>query len=347
MSEPPKREAAEHEAAIGALQREQCGMVSRAQVLSRGGDDLLISRRLRRREWARVHPGVYVDHTGPLTWEQRAWAAVLALWPAALASGSALCAQRKGLPASLTGGLDDDIHVVVAHGRRVSAPPGVRVTRLRDYEAVISANLSPPRMRFEDAVLREASARATDDSAVAVLADACQSRRTNPERLLRRLQLMGKLPRRSLLVEVLDDVASGALSTLERRYLRKVERRHGLPPATRQLREATGQGVVFRDAFHPDHAFLVELDGRLGHEWNADRWSDLDRDVASAEEQRLTIRVGWKQVLDPCRLALSVVRILRARGWTGSAHPCSETCPVGVRGGSSAPGAEDPPQTAA
>lgn len=347
MPESEEHLAARREAAIGALQREQCGVVSRAQVRALGGDDRLITRRLRRREWARVHPGVYVDHTGPLTWEQRAWAAVLALWPAALAAGSALCVQRKGLPRSLTGGLEDDIHVAVEHGRRVSAPDGVRVTRLRDYETAVSANLSPPRMRFEEAVLRAASERSTDDAAVAVLADACQSRRTSPSRLLGRLRELRRLPRRTLLFEVLDDVASGALSTLERRYLRDVERRHGLPRATRQLRETTGHGVVFRDVLYPKQAFLVELDGRLGHEWAADRWADLDRDVASAEEQRLTVRIGWKQVLDPCRLAASVVRILRARGWKGQPLACSADCPVGVWGGSSAACADDPPQTAA
>ena len=30
-----------------------------------------IERRLRRREWARVFAGVYADHTGPLTGQQR------------------------------------------------------------------------------------------------------------------------------------------------------------------------------------------------------------------------------------------------------------------------------------
>lgn len=32
---------------------------------------------MRRREWATFHQGVYVDHTGALTWLQSAWAAVL------------------------------------------------------------------------------------------------------------------------------------------------------------------------------------------------------------------------------------------------------------------------------
>jgi len=49
----------------------QGGVVSRSQVLGAGLDDAYIERRLRRREWAKVHRGVYVDHTGELSCLQR------------------------------------------------------------------------------------------------------------------------------------------------------------------------------------------------------------------------------------------------------------------------------------
>ncbi len=58
----------------------------------------------------------------------------------------------------------------------------------------------------------------------------------------------------------------------------------------------------------------LELDGRFGHEWSLDRWDDLDRDVDSAVEGHLTVRIGWRQVLEPCRLAERMARILVARG---------------------------------
>src|SRR4051812_23763033 len=63
----------------------QDGVISRRQVISAGGTDNDIQRLVRRREWARVFQGVYVAHTGPLSEVQRAWAAVLYAWPAALA----------------------------------------------------------------------------------------------------------------------------------------------------------------------------------------------------------------------------------------------------------------------
>jgi len=82
---------------------------------------------------------------------------------------------------------------------------------------------------------------------------------------------------------------------------------------------------------------------RLGHEWNADRWADLDRDIDSAVAGDLTLRVGWRQVLDPCRMAAAVARVLLARGWAGQPRGCRPGCPVNDVGGSPAPGAGDPP----
>jgi len=68
----------------------QDGVVGRRQILAAGGTDGDITRLLRRRELTQVYRGVYVNHTGRLTWAQREWAGVLAYWPAALAHASAL-----------------------------------------------------------------------------------------------------------------------------------------------------------------------------------------------------------------------------------------------------------------
>src|SRR5512141_290787 len=78
---------------VDRVLRSQDGVISRGQALGCGLDDNLLEGLLRRRQLARVHPGVYVDHTGPPTWLQRAWAAVLFHWPAGLAGLSALRAH--------------------------------------------------------------------------------------------------------------------------------------------------------------------------------------------------------------------------------------------------------------
>jgi very-short-patch-repair endonuclease len=299
---------------------QQCGVISRRQLLACGADEVLIARKLRRREWARVHPGVYVDHTGPLTWQQRAWAAVLYAAPAALAGRSALHAHR------VRGHATDDIHVAVPHSRKVRRRPGVRIERLTDFDTAVQTHLSPPRVRVEHALARVASLAPSDDAAVGVLADGCQSRRTTTARLADELRSTTNLPRRGLLLEILDDVATGALSVLERRFLLHVERAHRLPRGRRQQLEQTPSGAVHRDVEYVEQRLLVEVDGRLGHELALDRSKDLDRDILAATTGRLTLRVGWGQVLQPCRLAGALAAVLTARGWTGSVHACGEGC---------------------
>jgi hypothetical protein len=299
----------------------QSGVISRAQVLALGGDDPLIAKMVRRREWVRVHPGVYADHTGPLTWHQRAWAAVLYAAPGALAGTSALRAHGlRGYDA------DDSVHVVIPHDRRLDGRPNAVFQRSRHFQRVAQVHLSPPRVRLEHAFVRVASAAPTDESAVGVLADGCQSRRTTASRLAEELRVSPKLPRRGLLLAILEDVAAGALSVLERRYLRLVEQAHGLPRARRQKPERTSSGAAHRDVEYVEQALLVELDGRFGHEPALDRWDDLERDLVAATTGRLTLRAGWGQVLQPCRLAGLLAHVLALRGWTGTPRRCGPDC---------------------
>ena len=103
------------EAAIERHLRDQEGVISRRQVITAGAGDAVVERRLRRREWARVHEGVYVDHTGTLTWDQRAWAGVLLHPVAALDGASAL--RVAGV--RTTGPVTDTVELVVPGNRRV------------------------------------------------------------------------------------------------------------------------------------------------------------------------------------------------------------------------------------
>ena len=53
---------------LDRLMGEQAGVVARRQVLAAGRSDDFVETRIRRREWARIHRGVYVDHTGVPVW---------------------------------------------------------------------------------------------------------------------------------------------------------------------------------------------------------------------------------------------------------------------------------------
>lgn len=315
----------------------QCGVVSRSQVLGTGLDDGYIERRLRRREWAKVHRGVYVDHTGELSWLQRALGAVLYSWPAALSHVSAL--KIHGL--LMSSERDNRIHVSVDQARRVSELPGVRLHRVHNLATLIQPNRSPARVRLEHALLDVASGAQRIPDAIAVLADACQSRRTTAQRLTAVLEQRVTLPRRQFLLQVLSDVATGVYSVLEHRYLTRVEVPHGLPTGKRQRRVVQGRTAAYRDVEYLGLAVVVELDGRLGHEQTLDRWEDMDRDVASVTVGDTTLRVGWKQVEDPCRTAAAVIRVVTAAGWRGRPRPCPKPgCAViEVLGEVPAPGA--------
>jgi len=285
--------------------------VSRRQLLAAGHTDADIRRMVRRRELTRVHPGVYVDHTGPLTWMQRAWAGVLAVWPAALAAESVV---SPGGP----------VVVAVDRNRRVTRPQGVRVVHVTDLHGLVRWNLGPPRVRFDEAVLDLAAAAPSELAATGVLADAVQSRQTTADRLLAALDQRRRIRRRTFLTAVLRDVRDGTHSALEHGYLTRVERPHGLPVA---LRQHPGVGL-YRDVTYAEGDTYVELDGRTFHDNARSRDADLDRDLDAAADGRETLRLGWGQVFDrPCATAGKVAVVLRARGWTGTFRRCP-ACPA-------------------
>jgi hypothetical protein len=306
---------------IDGILRSQCGVIARFQVTEAGLCDADIRRLLRRREWARVHPGVYVAHTGPLTWLQRAWAGVLVASPAALCHVSAIHAVQS------TNRLDPGpIHVAVDRQRPVRAPGGVVVHRLVDLEARVLAHTHPQRVRLEHAALDVAAEARDDLAAVATLADLVQTRLTTPDRLLAALATRSRIARRRLLTDVLGDVAQGVCSVLEHDFLALVERAHGLPRAQRQVRDST-RGTVFRDVVYAPFGLVVELDGRLFHDSARARDLDLDRDLDAALDGLLTVRLGWGQVhVRPCATVARLALLLRRRGWAGSPRDCP-SCP--------------------
>lgn len=307
----------------------QAGVASRRQAILAGMTDADIRRLLRRREWAVVHPGVYVVHTGPLTWLQRAWAAVLFAWPAALGHESAV---RAGDGPGRRYEDDAVIHIVVDQRRTVTTPSGVRVHRRRLFDEQVRWNLSPPRLQYEHAVLDMALEAGDDLTAIGLLARAVQSRRTTALRLLDSVGERSRVRRRAWLMAVLSDIAEGTCSVLEHEYLARVERAHGLPRGSRQRRAGTSTGVVYRDVAYD--ALLVELDGRLFHDTAGQRDRDFERDLDAAVDGRQTLRLSWGQVhVRPCSTAAKVAAVLARRGWAGSLAACGPGCEASSSGG--------------
>ncbi|MFL0241560.1 type IV toxin-antitoxin system AbiEi family antitoxin domain-containing protein [Mycobacterium sp. SMC-17] len=298
----------------------QDGVISRRQVREAGRPDSYIRRKLRRNEWARIHDGVYVNHTGLPTWQQRAWAAVLYTAPAALCLESAI--RREG----------PVIHIAVDQDRSTLAEPdGVRIHRLAHMDQRVLWHTGPPRVRYEEAAL-DVACRTSEFDAIAVLADACQSRRTTAQRLLAALDGRQRIPRRRWLRAVLVDIADGTCSVLEHRYLNRVERAHGLPRPSRQTKSSSSSGVRYRDIEYGQR-LIVELDGRLFHDSVAARNNDFERDLDAAVDGRSTVRLSYQQVFDrPCQTAAKIAQILRRRGIAVVGHPCGPACPYAAAG---------------
>ena len=297
----------------------QAGVVGRRQLLERGASTADLRRWLRRRELVTVHPGVYVNHTGPLTWANRAWAGVVLHWPAALSHESAV---------HLAG---EVVHVAVDASRTPVLRRGIMLHLLADLEGRVLWNLGPPRLRFEDALISLCAQAPGRTAALALASEACRRRRTTPQRLLGELEHRRNVRHRRWLRDVFCETAEGIQSALESSYLRRVERSHGLPRPQRQLREHTGGGaVVYRDVDYERYRLVVELDGRIGHELDADRWRDMDRDLDVALEGRMTIRIGWRHTEDrPCETADRLGRVLQLRGWQGRVRRCGPGCRIG------------------
>lgn len=306
------------------LELVQDGVVSRRQLLEHGRRDHDVKRMLRRRELVRVpdHRGVFLDHTGPLSWRQRAWAAVLVHWPAALARESALPGPPPGGP----------IHVAVAPGRKMVAVPRVLTHRTPDFEARVDWRQSPPRVRLEHAVIDVASGR-RDDVAAAyrLLTDVCHTRQTGPE-AIRGVLAGRRVAGARLIDEMLVDLASGACSVLERGYLQHVERAHGLPIGRRQAPGRAGGASTQRDVLYEGLGLLVELDGLAFHDGARARDADALRDLdALVDDALVTVRLTYGLVFDmPCRTAARVAMLLNRGGWTGTLRRCPRCVDVEV-----------------
>lgn len=127
----------------------------------------------------------------------------------------------------------------------------------------------------------------------------------------------------------LGDIADGAHSALELRYVSRVERPHRLPRAQRQVRIVQGQRIQYRDALYSGYGVAVETDGAVAHPAEA-RWRDQRRDNAGNVEGVVTLRYSWADVNQrPCEVAAQVASLLRRRGWSGTPRPCSLTCHIG------------------
>jgi hypothetical protein len=308
---------------LGDLPELQRGVLSRRQALDIGMTGDLIKSMLRSGRWRQLHRGVYATFTGEPCRAAMQWAVVLRAGQGAVLSHHT-AAELDGLAWKRSA----VIHVSVPAERRVAAIPGVMVHRSERVAEARHPSLLPPRTRIEETVLDLTQVSDAFDDAFEWLCRACGGRLTTPQRLASAMAVRKKLRWRGSLAAALDEVAGGVHSGLEYRYVRDVERPHGLPRGTRQARSRRSTRSEYRDSLYEEYRIIVETDGRAAHPEGA-RWRDIRRDNAAAADGFTTLRYNWADVTtQPCRVAAEIGATLRKRGWHGTPHRCGPGCAV-------------------
>jgi hypothetical protein len=301
--------------------QQQCGVVSRAQVLSSGMTRKQIEGRLRGGRWQRLYPGVYATFSGDPGRAAILWAAVLRVGDKAVLSHytAAELAGLIGTPSAT-------IHVTVPRSRGVSPIPGVALHYSRRVAQARHPVRTPPQTRVEETVLDLATRAASLDEALGWIFRACGSRKTTPDRLGAALALRDRMRWRTELGAALSLGVQGVHSLLEFRYANRVERPHGLPTAARQYRVTRAGQRQYQDVTYQAYGVVVELDGRAAHPEEL-RWRDVRRDNANLVEDQVTLRYGWPDVTQrPCLVATEVGGVLAGRGWDGQLRRCGAAC---------------------
>ena len=310
-------------AAAAGIAQWQAGAISRRQLLDAGLTGQLIKRRLERGRWQQLHWGVYAVFNGPPGRDTWLWAAILRAGPGAVLSHQT-AAELHGLidtPA-------EAIFVTVPSTRRITAH-GIVVRISGRIGEATQPNREPPRTTVEETVLDLAQLARTFDDACGWITRACGRRLTTEEKLRAALVLRKKMRWRPELDDVLAAAGAGIHSVLEYRYVRDVERAHGLPRSRHQVRVVINGKTVYRDLYYDEYQVAVELDGRLAHPAD-ERWRDSQRDNQAGAQGVLTLRYSWRDIYGhACETAVLQARILRRRGWRGTPRPCSPGCPVG------------------
>jgi very-short-patch-repair endonuclease len=299
----------------------QAAVFSRQQAMRCGLTVEDIRAQVRSGRWRRVHRGVYATFTGTLPRDAQLWAVVL---------GAGRGATLSHVTAAELYGLVDHaapaIHVSIPPDRRVNPTDGVVIHVATNIEAVRHPTRLPPQTRVEHTVLDLTQSARSLDEAIAWLAKACSRRLTTAARLVDAFAGRTRLRWRAELVAALRDVAAGCHCLLELRYLREVERRHGLPVGVRQRARRRPGGRWYDDVAYLEFHTRVELDGAVAHPDEA-RSRDLRRDNAAAVGGDTVLRYGYAQVTaEACAVAGEVARVLHRNGWPGMPRRCGPQC---------------------
>ena len=296
-------------------------MVRRDQAIAAGLSRHVIAGRIESGQWQRLHRGVFAAFSGPVPRES-------VLWGVALRAGERAVLSHH-TAAELWRLSDQPLQSV-----HVSIPRGVGMPDIRGVIIHYSSRLAearhparlPPQTKLEETVLDLADLAHTAEDAVAWPIRACQRRLTTSDRIIATLEARSRVRWRRDVADAIPDIRAGVHSPLELRYVRDVERRHGLPRGDRQVRVIRGITRQYIDVRYADYGVIVELDGVLAHTVDSKN-RDMRRDNANTLDGYQTLRYSWVPVAyHACATALEVFSLLRRNGLRAPFRPCGKSC---------------------
>ena len=304
------------------LEKQQ-GVLSREQAIVAGVSRHVIAGRIDSGQWQRLHRGVFATFSGPVPREAQLWGAVLRAGDRAVLSHHTAAELWR-----LSDDPVDSIHISVPRDAGQLDIEGLVVHYSSRLPKARHPARLPPQTKLEETVLDLAGLARTAEDAVAWPIKACQRRLTTPGRITEAIEERSRVPWRCDVADAIAVARIGVHSSLELRYFRDVERRHGLPHGARQVLVTRGIARQYLDVRYADYHVVVELDGVLAHS-PENKKQDARRDNANTLDGYQTLRYGWVPVAyHACETAQQVFELLRRNGYRGTFRRCGKECRI-------------------
>lgn len=275
---------------VHKILKEQQRVIARRQGVDAGLPAHFMPHRLRSGRWQRQYRGIYAAVSGALSREAQLRAALLRAGP-----GAVFTHETAAEILGLIDGPSRVMHIMVPESRnpaRYGKIPGIRIyrsDRIMDDSRLAGKTL--PCTTVEETVIDLINHSNNFDVAYEWICRALGRWRTTPDRLLDTMKTRKRIRYRQD-IEIVLQVARGAMSWLERRYVTGVEAPHGFPAAARQERVRQETGNTYMDNVYLPYKTCVELDGAVAHP-DDEQWKDKRRDRWNlVHEQTVTLRFG-------------------------------------------------------
>jgi len=273
---------------LSLLAAKHHGVFSRSQAVTAGASRGVINRRLAKRSWEPLYPGVYRFAGAPNSWPQQLVAACLAA-----GDGSAVSHRAAAALWRISGGDERILEVSVPKPRRARCR-GVLVHQVGGLAKVDITILDAITVTSCTRTLIDLASVVPAETLEEALDDALRRRLTNLSRLGRRIDELGRKGRPGIgvlcgFMKTREQGGTVPESVIETRLLRTL-RRADLPQPVCQFQVRDQDRLVARvDFAYPDIRLAIEVDGYRWHSGRA-RW---ERDLG--RRNALTAR-GWRVI---------------------------------------------------